>query len=120
VKTVIKARINVAGFHSWPDAPQRRAYLRLPHRHDFVIIGEKQVQHPDRATEFHDLCDQMESAIAFELYPDCRGSGRDFGTASCEMIAAAMMRLLGLDACEVLEDGINGARVTNESALLAA
>jgi hypothetical protein len=108
--TTIFARINVPGFHHWPNAPVARAYLAVPHRHDFVIIGVKQVNHQNRAVEFHDLCQGMQRALV-TAYPVRVNFETDFGDHSCEMIAAALLERLNLDACEVSEDGINGAKV---------
>lgn len=67
------------GYHRWPDAPPPRNYLEARHRHRFGMSVTIPVDHDDRAVEFHDLLD-----FAAALFP----AGTDFGTRSCEAIAA--------------------------------
>jgi hypothetical protein len=100
------------GWHCWPDAPEKRAYLREKHRHLFHIEASCEVTHDDREVEFHDLRDEVE--IHFGLLA---GAERDFGAQSCEQIALRLAEHL----CErfrgreffvsVSEDGEAGARV---------
>lgn len=79
------------GIHEWANAPQRRRYLRNPHRHLFHVRVEVEVPHPDRAIEFHDLLDVVRDC--------CEGLGEDVTLTgirwlrgmSCEMIAKDIM-----------------------------
>lgn len=66
------------GFHCWPGAPERRAYLRYRHRHLFTVKVSTTVAHDDREIEFHDLQDYARS-----LWPD----DGELGFRSCEAIA---------------------------------
>lgn len=47
------------GIHCWPNAPERRSYLRSPHRHLFNVRVSVSVQESDREIEYHDLKDQV-------------------------------------------------------------
>ena len=54
----IRVRFSEPGFHCWPQAPERRAYLRNPHRHLFYVTVACIVSHDEREIEFHDLLDE--------------------------------------------------------------
>lgn len=102
------ATVRVPGFHRWPDAPPRRAYLRARHRHLFHVRVTVDVLHDDRDVEFHDLQDRILMHM---------GAGtREFGAMSCEAIARDLgraLRSLGVvvSQVEISEDGENGATV---------
>lgn len=115
--TTITARTIVAGLHHWPDAPERRAYLAQPHRHEFWFSACVRVGHNERDVEFHDLGDLIELSAR-----ECGGGFHpdaplvDFGPASCETLAHHVHRRLterGLSVVwvEVSEDGQFSARV---------
>ena len=88
MKLLVIAKLRVEGIHAWRDCPLKEvAFLRHPHRH-----------------EFH------KRAVAKHL-ADLYGTPCDFGTQSCEQIAAGLFRHFELDSCEVLEDGENGGLV---------
>lgn len=114
VKTVT-ARTWIDGLHHWPDAPDRRAYLRHPHRHLFHLTATVRVDGDHREVEFHDLGDELYDlarARSMPYHPDAEL--RDFGTLSCEAIASALARALsqrGYRPVEVTvsEDGENDA-----------
>lgn len=117
-KTLVFATIVVAGFHRWKNAPDVVAFLRDPHRHLFHIKGWVTVDHADRDTEFFILKNKLEQSIT-ALYPKLTYLDTiDFGGSSCEMIAVALVDYLNLTACEVSEDGENGALVTKEKLTL--
>lgn len=103
----VVARSRVVGFHRWPEAPDKFAYLRDRHRHEFVIDARAYVGSPDREIEVNDLKQRME-AYLFEQY----GSPCEFGNMACEHIAAQLIDVFGLSSCQVLEDGLNGAVAT--------
>lgn len=81
-ETLVTVRWTQEGWHNWPDAPERRAYLRASHRHLFYFeVGvEVSVSEHDRGIEFHDLLD-----LCKELAPP-----PDWGAQSCEMVALAL------------------------------
>lgn len=84
----IEASTVVEGLHCWPEAPDRRGYLRHPHRHLFHITAVLDVTGEHHAVEFHDLADQLHqlaTQLASPYHPDARVL--DFGPTSCEVIA---------------------------------
>jgi len=97
------------GFHQWDDAPERRAYLREPHRHVFHVRACVDVNHEGREIEFHDML-----AVVTKLCDDMTAVG------SCETIATVLAEWLGDEypgrriGVEVSEDGENGALVELE------
>lgn len=107
--TVVYSSLRVEGFHNWPDAPDQVAFLRNTHRHMFHIRAYKQVDHADRDVEFILLGREVREGLDVMYGTPC-----GFGTMSCEMIAHSLIEALELDACEVSEDGENGAIVTRE------
>jgi hypothetical protein len=88
-KATIFVRFVGEGWHSWPDAPERRGYLASSHRHLFHIEARTTVEHDDREIEFHDVRDQIEV-----LWNLIAGPKRDLGSASCEMLAGRIGRHL--------------------------
>lgn len=97
-----------AGYHSWPDSPDR-AYLRDTHRHLFNFRVELDVKHADREVEFHDVLD-----LCRNLTP----ADKDYGEASCEQIASwiasEVERVVGAGrhvVVQVSEDGECGTLV---------
>lgn len=108
--TTITANVRIAGLHCWPDAHDRRAYLRKPHRHMFHVSVTIPVTHDERDVEFHDLGDEVIDAVKSASKPIPDTGLRDFGTQSCEAIARRVMDWL--EACDhtptavsVSEDG---------------
>lgn len=92
------------GIHCWPECPfEEVAYLRSPHRHMFHIKAWKEVFHDDRDVEFIMLKHVMLA------YLDGRFPNRNMGRTSCEMLARELIEKFDLKACEVSEDGENGA-----------
>lgn len=103
-------RVSLPGFHCWPGATGKRAYLADRHRHLFRITVHVAVTHNDRYVEFHDLQDVIR---------DWWGRGaRECGSASCEDLALDLWTVLqeGYQLeptqVEVSEDDESGATVT--------
>ena len=106
----IAVRFRAEGWHCWPGATRRRAYLAAKHRHLFHVALRIPVADDDREVEFHDLLDQARADF---------GTG-DFGSASCEMLARSLAQKTARRygrACEVavFEDGEVGAEVIEPS-----
>lgn len=102
------AKVALPGFHRWPGATGRRAYLADRHRHLFHIRAEVAAGHDDRDVEFHDLQDLIRDWWG----PDTR----DHGSNSCEHLARALGQYLTDEGCtvvsvEVSEDDECGAVV---------
>lgn len=87
-------------YHSWPEAPMRRSYLRIAHPHMFNV--EVTVGVPvdsSRSLEFHDLVDLVNHVT--EDFKDA------VTTLSCEqfatLIAQRLMLTEDLKPCNALE-----------------
>lgn len=101
--------VQFEGIHCWPNCPiEEVAYLRSPHRHMFHIKAWKQVFHNDRDVEFIWLKHRITEYLQ-QKYPD-----HQLGAKSCEMLAEELIVQFDLSACEVNEDGENGAFVIKE------
>ena len=97
--------LKVEGVHAWPDCPLSEVeFLKHPHRHMFHIKAIKNVNHGDRDIEIIMLKRKIESHL------ETNYSG-NFKSMSCEHIAEYLIDVFDLYACEVLEDGENGAVV---------
>lgn len=107
----------VPGFHYWPRAPLGVAFLGERHRHVFHLRVEIPVRHDDRDVEFFHAQHALAMAVE-DLFPRLEpGLGHEFGANSCEAIARRLLAALPVaTACEVWEDGENGARVVVEGA----
>lgn len=79
---------DVVGFHQWPGATGRRAYLADRHRHKFHFRVEMPVAHCEREVEFHDLLDDARCRV-LRMAPN-----GEFGGQSCESIAEGLLRYL--------------------------
>lgn len=106
----IFVRFTRHGVHCWPGAPERRAYLRNPHRHLFHVEVQMEVTHDDREVEFHDV-----QQFAMANFP-----GGDMGSQSCEMMARALCGVVSARFARVVrvtvaEDGEVGAVVTGRA-----
>ncbi len=106
--TMISVRFSFVGFHRWPAAPSSHEYLASRHRHRFEVEARVEVFEDDREIEFHDFLDFCRSGLA----------EGDWGSASCEMMAAGLARTIvaeypGRDvSVAVFEDGEVGAICT--------
>lgn len=107
IKRVI-ARTQFEGVHAWPGCDIEEVdYLRDRHRHIFHVAAEKDVDHNDRDTEF--------IALGHRVVEEVTSWGTELGATSCEMMAERLIGVLSLRACEVFEDGENGARLEVET-----
>ena len=109
MKTNIIVRLEVEGFHFWPEAREvlpEVGFLSDRHRHMFHITAKKAVDHSNRDIELIVFKRQLT-----EYLDEAYGSPCEFGSMSCEMIAEKLVKLFNLEHCEVSEDGENGAEV---------
>jgi hypothetical protein len=104
--TTVIATLRLEGFHEWPQAPPSVAYLKDSHRHIFHIRVETFVGHADREVEFQTLGRGVRAFLQHEF-----GDPMRLGSRSCEHLATLLVEEFQLAACEVWEDGENGARV---------
>lgn len=112
MKTRIIVNLALEGTHCWPSCHIAEVdFLRNTHRHMFHICCKKEVSHLDRDIEIirykRRIAEHLTKKYGTPAY--C-----DFGAMSCEMIAEELMRTFSLSYCSVLEDGENGAEITNE------
>ncbi len=111
----IVVSVKIYGLHRWLDCPIHAVrYLRDYHRHEFHIKVWKKVTHNDRDIEIIQFKSAIKNYIREEYY-DVESDIVFFGDMSCEMIAEELIDMFKLEACEVLEDGENGAFLTEGS-----
>ena len=106
--TGIVVKLQHEATHFWENADSipEVSFLKHPHRHIFHITLLKEVSHDDRDIEIIQMKRQVQEYLQKQY-------GRNFGGKSCEMIARELLELYGCLSVEVLEDGENGAFVTN-------
>ena len=109
--TSVFVTADFVGFHRWPTAPDRRAYLRELHRHLFKVHLEISVSHDNREIEYHDLKEGLENWILSLTAPR-----HDFMVWSCERMATNFLDWARQEypdreyyQAEVSEDGENGS-----------
>lgn len=86
MKTEIKVKFSVPGYHCWPSAPEAVAFLRASHRHDFFYTVRLEVYHHDREVEFFLLQDELRSWV-LSGYPMGAAGAVELGASSCEHLA---------------------------------
>lgn len=112
MKSFIEISLEIEGMHCWPAARemfQEVAYLSDKHRHLFVIRCRAEVSHGDRQIEFIMLKHEVKKYFGKYYKPEIGMC--DFGSMSCEHIAAELIERFDLFMCSVHEDGENGAVV---------
>lgn len=128
MKTLVWARHTFRAAHCWPDAPQHRAYLAIPHPHEFGVTVRVLVDDdadPDaRSIECHDLASKVmiQARALVSNRPWTNGHEPDLGPMSCESIAIyfarGIARAFGQAVwkvnVEVDEDGVAGATIIFE------
>jgi len=115
INTNIIVKLQIEGFHNWPDAKTivpEMAFLSDRHRHIFHIECRKKVNHDDRDIEIIMFKRQVIQYLS-KVYGSIIG-GCEFGAKSCEQLAAELMMEFKLEYCSVLEDNENGAEVIKE------
>ena len=90
----IWASLTIPGTHYWPDAHEGREYLASEHRHLFHVRADVQVTHDDRALEFHDLREVMDTLIRETIANGSEFGLYTFGPRSCEALARELLELL--------------------------
>lgn len=110
--TTVIIKLQIEAFHNWqgvkqalPNNPEIH-FLFDRHRHLFYITLEKSVTHSDRDVEIILFKRQVQSYLENKY-----GRPGEFGSRSCEMLAAELLEEFDCTAVEVLEDNENGAKV---------
>lgn len=105
-RILVVVNIVFEGVHNWPECPHEDvSFLRYPHRHTFHIRAEKEVVHSDRDVEIIRLKRKIIEGLVVEFPLG------NLGRMSCEDLCFHLIGRHTLHACEVLEDGENGAKV---------
>lgn len=97
----------VEGFHHYPDAPEKCAYLADIHRHMFVIRCGFEVSHNNREIEINTQQNLISDFLARKYGTPCQ-----FGAMSCEDIAECIIGEFDCVSCQVLEDNYGGATLS--------
>ncbi len=104
--------IIIPGFHYWDGAKNNLSFLSELHYHNFKIVTYKSVDTLDREIEFFEFADSVKEFV-YSYFTVRNGPPKavEFGTMSCEQIAAIIASKMKLTACEVWEDELMGAKV---------
>jgi len=106
MKKNIIINLQYEAIHSWQSCNMAEvAFLKHPHRHIFCICCKKEVEHNEREIEII----MFKRLILDYLVKEFKG---DFKNMSCESLAERLLKDFELSYCSVLEDGENGAEVT--------
>lgn len=109
----VVVKVQVEGMHRWEACPfEEVKFLRNPHRHIFHITCKKAVEHNDRDIEIILLKRAVQNYLTTTRFDSGIGC-LNFGNSSCEDIAEVLINEFNLTACQVLEDGENGAESFN-------
>lgn len=107
MKTLVYAKFQFEGFHSWPGAADipEVSFLAARHRHMFHVRLAVEVSHADRDVEFITLKKSAEEW--------CNKMAKQNAVAhwSCEAWAQALVTEFRASFADVSEDGENGAIV---------
>lgn len=105
LRKFIQVRLDIEGLHHWPDCNLPHVnYLAHLHRHTFIIKCKIEVNHGNRDIEFIDLKHRIKQFIGKKWYTPEYGCC-NFGSMSCEDIAADILTEFNLYQCSVSEDG---------------
>ena len=97
-------KLQIEGFHNWPEAPECFSYLRDRHRHLFEITAINTVGNADREKEVNN-----QRMLIMHYLEQHYGKPCEFGSMSCESIAKDIAHIFGCTEVMVLEDGYSGA-----------
>lgn len=108
VSTVV-TDFDIEGYHNYPQAPEKKDFLKWPHRHLFRIRVFYSVKELNREKEIF-----IQEDLIKEYLSESYGVPCSFGTMSCEHIANDILEFSETDGAyrvEVYEDGRGGAIV---------
>lgn len=113
MKTNVIVKLQFEGIHHWPGVVEHADleevhFLSALHRHIFHVTAKKEVTHDDRDIEIIKLKRNIQKYLNRRYYTENAGC-MYLGAMSCEMLAKELAKYFGLNYCEVLEDGENGA-----------
>ena len=113
MKTNVIVKLQFEGLHHWPGVVEHKNleevhFLAALHRHIFHVTAKKEVTHDDRDVEIIKLKRNIQEYLHRRYWTESANS-HYLGSMSCEMLAKELAKFFGLNYCEVLEDGENGA-----------
>lgn len=113
MKTNVIVKLQFEGLHHWPgvvehDDLEEVHFLSAVHRHIFHVTAKKEVTHDDRDIEIIKLKRNIQRYLHRRYWTE-NANSHYLGAMSCEMLAKELAKYFGLNYCEVLEDGENGA-----------
>jgi len=73
----IEIELSTLSYHSWPNAPEHREYLKPRHQHVFTVKVRVGVTDLDREVEYHDLRDKANGIITTMSFDNsCENNAR--------------------------------------------
>lgn len=113
MKTNVIVKLQFEGLHHWPGVVEHKEleevhFLSALHRHIFHVTAKKEVTHDDRDVEIIKLKRNIQEYLNRRYWTE-GANCHHLGAMSCEMLAKELAKFFGLNYCEVLEDGENGA-----------
>lgn len=113
MKTNVIVKLQFEGLHHWPGVVEHANleevhFLAALHRHIFHVTAKKEVTHDDRDIEIIKLKRNIQAYLHRRYWTE-NANCYYLGPMSCEMLAKELAKYFGLNYCEVLEDGENGA-----------
>lgn len=109
MKNTVIIKIEVDGFHHYPNAPKKVEFLSYNHRHTFKIKAAYLVNELNREKEIFIQRDYIK-----EYLNESYGYPCQFEDMSCEMIANEILEFSkddGMIWCEVWEEETGGAKI---------
>lgn len=108
----IICKLDVPGFHNWPDAPAGLEYLSSIHRHVFNITARIPVTHDNRDLEIIQTQNRIHHFLS-DRFGNENGHMM-LGSMSCEMLAKLIADTFGCTEVTVQEDGQGGGVYVRE------
>lgn len=109
MKTEIIGRLEIAGFHNFPEPPKEVEFLTHKHRHTFVVIFTLSAKHDNRDQEIFIVRESV-----YYFLKNMFGDPMNLGSMSCEHLAKRILETYkenSMVECQVWEEKTGGAKV---------
>lgn len=107
MKKSVFTHSRLAGFHFYPNAPEKCKYLASIHRHIFDVYCFVNVEHNNRDVEFIGFQDEYERELHRQF-----GEPLELGAMSCEDLACWLLeKYPEIHKVIVQEDGNGGTEI---------
>jgi len=116
MRKFVIGKVNIEGYHNYPNAPEEVNFLSYNHRHTFEITVSFLVEDLNREIEIFLLRKDFTKWI-FERYGNEKDSTTcQFKNRSCEMIANEIINFYKYNECkpsivEVWEENTGGSKI---------